>query len=83
MNSGIGNEIRVQDLVYVLTHNTWPWIQADENNFPNLLDSVSGPLTSPVSYRNGILQFTGELWELGSGPRVFGIFTSEVIIVSV
>ena len=58
-------------------------VLADENNFPNLLDSESGPLTSPVSYRNGILQFTGELWELGSGPRVFGIFTSEVIIVSV
>ena len=51
--------------------------------FPISLISVSGPLDSPGSYRNGILQFTGELWELGSGPLVFRIFTSEVIIVGV
>lgn len=51
--------------------------------FPIFLISESGPLYSPGAYRNGILQFTGELWEHGSRPRVFGIFTSEVIIATV
>ena len=71
MNSGIGNEIRVQDLVYVLSltgGNLVPGSWLTKIIFPFSLISVSGPLDSPGSYRNGILQFTGELWEHGSGP---------------